>query len=80
MWFFVWGYVKDHVLVFPLPCDLTKLRERITHVVIEHQMLGRVWQKLDYSINVCSNTNGEHMEHLQGMCETWNDSLSTYIT
>ena len=28
-------------------------------------MLGRVWQELDYRLDVCRVTNGAHIEHLQ---------------
>ena len=41
----LWGYVKDHVFVPPMPLDLAELRERFEHAVtgIDHQMLVRVW-------------------------------------
>ena len=29
--FFLWGYVKDHVFVPPMPLDLAELRQRIEH-------------------------------------------------
>ena len=61
--FLLQGYVKDHVFVPPMPLDLVELRQRIEHAVagIDHQMLlVRVWQELDYRIDVCRVTNGGH--------------------
>ena len=64
--FFLWGYVKDHVFLSPMPLDLAELRQRIEHAVpgIDHQMFVHIWQELDYRIDVCRVTNGGHMEHL----------------
>ena len=52
--------------VIPMPLDLAELRQTIEHAVagIDHQMLVRVWQELDYRIDVCRIPNGGHMEHL----------------
>ena len=35
-----------------MPLDLAELRQRIAHAVagIDHQMLVRVWQELDYTV------------------------------
>ena len=30
---------------------------------IDNAMLGRVWQELDYRLDVCRVTNGAHIEH-----------------
>jgi hypothetical protein len=30
----------------------------------------RVWQELDYRIDICRVTNGGHIEHLEGRTET----------
>jgi hypothetical protein len=64
--FFLWSYVKDNVYVPPLPRDLPELRQRIVAAVdtIDVDMLQRVWQELDYRIDVCRVTRGGHMEHL----------------
>lgn len=64
--FFLWGYVKDKVYIPPLPRDLRQLRQRINDAVdtIDHDMLGRVWQELDYRADVCRVTRGAHIEHL----------------
>jgi hypothetical protein len=31
---------------------------------IDHQMLQRVWQELDYGIDICHVTKDGHVEHL----------------
>jgi hypothetical protein len=31
---------------------------------IDRQMLQGVWQELDYRIDICRVTKGEHIEHL----------------
>ena len=66
MIFFLWGYVKDRVFVPPLPRDLTDLTERIIAAVknIDAPMLTRVWQELEYRIDVCLVTRGAHIENL----------------
>jgi hypothetical protein len=64
--FFLWGYVKDRVFVPPLPRDLADLKARIVAAVknIDAPMLTRVWQELEYRIDVCRVTRGAHIEHL----------------
>ena len=64
--FFLWGYIKDHVYVPPMPCDLPQLQQRIAEAVtaIDRQMLQRVWQELDYRIDICRITKGGHIEQL----------------
>jgi hypothetical protein len=45
----------------PLPRDLPELRLRIKDAVatIDVHMLERVWQELDYRIDVCRVTKGD---------------------
>jgi len=64
--FFLWGYIKDHVYVPPLPHDLPQLRQRFVEAVaaINRQMLQHVWQELDYRVDICHVTKGGHIEHL----------------
>jgi hypothetical protein len=49
-----------------LPRDLPQLRRRTLEAVaaIDRQLLQRVWQELDYRIDVCRGTKGGHIEHL----------------
>jgi hypothetical protein len=62
---FLQGYVKDRVFVPTLRRDLADLKARITAAVkkIDIPMLTRVWQELDYRIDVCRVTRGAHIEH-----------------
>jgi hypothetical protein len=49
-----------------MPRDFSQLRRRIVEAVaaINRQMLQRVWQELDYRIDICRVTKGGHIEHL----------------
>jgi hypothetical protein len=62
----LWGYVKNRVFVPPLPRDLAVLKARIIAAVnnIDAPILTRVWQELEYRIDVCRVTRGAHIEHL----------------
>ena len=64
--FFLWGFVKDTVFVPPVPANLQELRDRITAAValIDHDMLTRVWNELDYRLDVCHISQSGHIEHL----------------
>jgi hypothetical protein len=44
---------------------------------IDRQKLQRVWQELDYRIDICRVTKGGHIEHLKGRTETW--SVSPFV-
>ena len=43
-----------------------KLQDRIRAAVqtIDGNMLKRIWQELDYRIDICKVTKGGHIEHL----------------
>jgi len=64
--FLLWGYIKDHVYVPPIPRDLPLLRQRIVKAVvaIDSQMLHCVWHEFDYKVDICCVTKGGHIEHL----------------
>ena len=64
--FFLWGLVKGLVYVPLLPKDVDELKARITEALatINNAMLERVWQELDYRLDVCHVTNGAHIERL----------------
>jgi hypothetical protein len=49
-----------------LPRDLPQLRQRIVEAVatIRHQISQRVWQELDYRIDICRVTKCGYIEHL----------------
>jgi hypothetical protein len=50
--FFLWGYIKDHVYVHPMPRDLPQLLQRVVDVVAANDrgILQHVWQELDCRI------------------------------
>ena len=54
------------VFVPPLPCDLADLKARIIAAVknVDALTLTRVWQELEYRIDVCRVTRGAHIERL----------------
>jgi hypothetical protein len=54
------------VYVPPLPHDLADLKTQIISAVknIDTSMLTRVWQELEYCIDVCRVTHGAHIEYL----------------
>jgi hypothetical protein len=53
-------------IVPPLSNTLDNLRARITAAIteIDPNMLQRVWEELDYRLDVCRVTRGAHIEHL----------------
>ena len=57
--YFLWGYVKDKVFVPPQPVSIPDLKNRITAAVetITPDLLSRVWQELDYRLDVCRVTS-----------------------
>jgi len=56
---------EDRVFVPSLPRDLADLKARIIAAVknIDAPMLTRVWQGLEYRVNVCRVTRGAHIGH-----------------
>jgi hypothetical protein len=64
--FFFWGLLKDTVLVPPLPANLQDLRNRITAAVtpVDRDRLTRVWNEMEYSIDVCRITKDGYIKHI----------------
>jgi len=64
--YFLWGYVKNKVFVPPQPVSLPDLKNKITAAIetITLDLLSRVWQELDYRLDVCRVTKGAHIEYL----------------
>jgi hypothetical protein len=54
------------VYVPPLPRDLADLKTQIISAVknVDASLLTRVWQELEYCIDVCRVTYGVHTEYL----------------
>ncbi|GBN75140.1 hypothetical protein AVEN_15164-1 [Araneus ventricosus] len=61
--FYLWGYVKQHVYSGRIN-DINHLKQRITDVIrsVTPDVLTRVWEELDYRLDVCRATNGAHIE------------------
>ena len=64
--YFFWDYVKYKVFVPPHPVSIPDLKNRITAAVetITPDLLIRVWQELDYRLDVCRLTKGAHIEYI----------------
>ncbi|GBM24219.1 hypothetical protein AVEN_22558-1 [Araneus ventricosus] len=57
--FYSWGYVKQHVYSERIN-DNKHLKQRITDVThsVRPDVLTRVWEELEYRLDVCRATNG----------------------
>ena len=64
--FFLWRYVNTLVYVSPLPANINEFKKRSTIALekVTKDMLHRVWEELDYRLDVCRVTGGAHIEHL----------------
>jgi hypothetical protein len=60
---YFWGYVKQCVYSVRIN-NIEHLRARITEAVhsVTPDVLRRVWQELEYQLDVCKATNGSHIE------------------
>ncbi|GBL98324.1 hypothetical protein AVEN_174109-1 [Araneus ventricosus] len=61
--FYLWGYVKQHVYSERIN-DINHLKQRITDVIhcVTPDVLTRLWEELDYRLDVRRATNGAHIE------------------
>ncbi|GBL95232.1 hypothetical protein AVEN_37701-1 [Araneus ventricosus] len=61
--FYLWGYVKQHVYSEHIN-DVKHLKQRITDVIhsVTPDVLTRVWEEMDYHLDVCWTTNGAHIK------------------
>ncbi|GBM02072.1 hypothetical protein AVEN_209758-1 [Araneus ventricosus] len=57
------GYVKQHVFSERIN-DINHLKQRITDVIhsVTPHVLTRVWEELEYRLDVCKATYGTHIE------------------
>jgi hypothetical protein len=57
----------------PLPPDLADLKAGIIAAMknVDAPMLTRVWQELEYRMDVCRVTSGAHIKHLSLSKETF---------
>jgi len=44
---------------------------------VNQDMLHRVWEELDYRLDVCQVTGGTHIEHLQNLL--WNSCAFKFL-
>jgi len=63
--FFFWEFVKDIVFVPPLTANLHRITAAVA--LVDRDMLTRVWNEMDYRIDVCRITKGGHIERLWNM-------------
>jgi hypothetical protein len=58
--------MKDNVYIPPMPVDLQELRDRIVNTIalVYVTFLDKLWDKLEYRLDVCCITRGSHIEHL----------------
>jgi hypothetical protein len=52
-----------------MPVDLQELRHRIVNTIalVDVTFLDKMWDKLEYRLDVCRITRGSHIEHLQNI-------------
>ncbi|GBO07407.1 hypothetical protein AVEN_33835-1 [Araneus ventricosus] len=67
--FYLWGYVTQHVYI-ELINDINHLKQRITDVIhsVTPDVLTRVWEELDYRLDVCRATNGATSNCAEQVC------------
>ncbi|GBN79886.1 hypothetical protein AVEN_170203-1 [Araneus ventricosus] len=61
--FCLWVYVKQHMYSERIN-NIIHLEQRITNVIhsVTSDILARVWEELDYRLDVCRATNGTHIQ------------------
>jgi 6-pyruvoyl-tetrahydropterin synthase len=64
--FSFWGFVKDNVYTPPMPVDLQELRDRIVNdiALVDFTFLNKLWDELEYRLDICRTTWDSHIEHL----------------
>jgi hypothetical protein len=64
--FSFWGFVKDNVYIPQMPVDLQEIRDRIvnTTALVDAKFLDKLWDKLEYRLDVCRITRDSHIVHL----------------
>ncbi|KAJ4441815.1 hypothetical protein ANN_11674 [Periplaneta americana] len=68
--FFLWGFVKDKVYRNPVT-DIAELSGRIYREIglFTPEMLSRVWQEIEYHLDIALATNDAHIEHIGATTE-----------
>jgi hypothetical protein len=60
------GFVKDNMYIPPMPVDLQEIRDRTVNTIalVDANFLDKLWDKLEYRLDVCRITRGSRFEHL----------------
>ena len=75
--FFFWGFVKDTVFVPALPANLQIFVTVLPLLwLVDRDMLTRVWNEMDYRIDVDRITKGGYIEYLWNMWKKLGEFLS----
>jgi hypothetical protein len=63
---FIFGIRERYVYIPSMPVDLQEIRDRIvnTTVLVDAYFLDKLWDKLEYRLDVCRVTRDSHIEHL----------------
>jgi len=61
--FFLWGYIKNIVYAEKIK-NIQHLQERITSAIetVTRNMIQKMWQEIEFRLDVPSATNGAHIE------------------
>jgi hypothetical protein len=75
--FSFWGFVKDNVYIPPMPVELQEIRHRIVNsiAVLDANFLDKLWDQLEYHLDVCRITRGSHIEHFKKNLEVLRNAL-----
>jgi hypothetical protein len=62
--FYFWGFVKQIIYRVRIH-NIQHLKQRIRKAAasVTPDVLVRVWQEMEYHLDVCRATNGAHIEH-----------------
>jgi hypothetical protein len=66
MVFSFWGFVKGNVYIPLMPVDLQEIRDRTVNTIalVDANFLDKLWDKLEYRLDVCHITRDSNIEHL----------------
>jgi hypothetical protein len=69
--------MKDNVYIPPMPVDLQELCDRTVNTIalVDVTFLDKLWDKLEYCLDVCCITRGSHTEHLQKKLQVLRNAL-----
>jgi hypothetical protein len=58
--------MKGTVCIPPMPVDLQEIRDRVVNTIalVDANFLDKLWDKLEYRLDVCRIIGGSNIEHL----------------